>query len=111
MELLEMPVSESGGIKVCYGRAQTLAALDLGAVETLLVAEGDNEDEWTTLAASHATDVVRVQDQSAQGMQFCSSFRVRGCLRWPVDPDLLDEDDHEEQDSGVSQRNQTLVVT
>jgi len=96
MELLELPVSESGGLSVCYGHSQTLAALHLGAVETLLVAEGNDEATWKHLAALHATHVVRVPALSPQGVQFCSSFGVGGCLRWPVDPDLLEEKEEPE---------------
>lgn len=93
MELLEKPTSESGVIEVCYGRLHTLAALEMGAVETLLVAEGCDEDTWEALAESHATVLVKVPAHSDFGVQFCSSFRVGGCLRWPLDPDLLEGDD------------------
>lgn len=89
MELLQM--LEAEGTRACYGRAQTLKALDLGAVDTLLVAEGD-EAEWTALAAMHSTNIVKVQAQTAQGVEFCSSFRVGGCLRWLLSHELLDED-------------------
>lgn len=84
------------GTTCCYGKVQTVVALNSGAVETLLIsAESEAIDELTNLAKSHGTQVYLVDDSSSQGSQFCNSFIMGGCLRWSVDPALLDA---EEQD-------------
>lgn len=80
----------------CYGEAQTLKALEMGAVEHLLLA-ADAEtrlgaDGLRTLAASHGTHVVEICPRTEQGAKFCESFGVGGCLRWRLDLELLEED-------------------
>merc|ERR1712232_179946 len=94
MELLQKPQGEAGSL-ICYGISQTRAALEMGAVETLLVAACDSTAPipWSQLASSSGTVVIGVQNFSAQDVLFCSNFQVGGILRWPVDLDLLDVDD------------------
>merc|ERR1711879_577329 len=41
------------------------------------------------MAASHGSDVVKIQPKSELATQFCKSFGIGGFLRWPVDEDLL----------------------
>lgn len=77
----------------CYGEVQTLRALELGAVERLLLsADQDSSltlDEWLAMAASHGSHVVKIQPKSELATQFCKSFGIGGFLRWPVDTELL----------------------
>lgn len=88
---------------VCYGWAQTAAALRLGAVRTLLVGAGapgpdgapkpdggENAGGWKALSGLHGTEVVEVAGCSEKGAHFCHAFAVGGCLRWPLDPELLE---------------------
>merc|ERR1712232_55574 len=56
-------------------------------------AEREDFDEISNLANSHGASVFEVDDSTAQGSQFCNSFNMGGCLRWPVDPDLLDSEE------------------
>lgn len=95
MESTAMP-DPPAGITCCYGVQQTAAALALGAVDVLLVAADwsdptPTKDDWRALAETHRTRLVEVEDRTQDGAQFCHAFRVAGCLRWPVDPELLEE--------------------
>jgi len=100
LELLVLPGDASGALH-CYGARQTAAALRMGAVDTLLVAAGAAEaaggggatagGDLRALADIHGTAVVEVSDRTEQGAQFCRAFGVGACLRWPVDPELLEE--------------------
>merc|ERR1711953_391092 len=93
MERVAMP-DDVSGITCCYGKAQTVAALKMGAVEILLVSVASEDvDELTNLAKSHSAPVFEVEDVSGRGSQFCNSFIMGGCLRWPVDPELLDREE------------------
>jgi len=80
----------------CYGEAQSLKALEMGAVEQLLlVADVETRlgaDGLRTLAASYGTHVVEICPRTEQGAKFCESFGVGGCLRWPLDLELVEED-------------------
>jgi len=90
MERVAM-TDDVSGITCCYGKVQTVAALSLGAVEILLIsAESEDVEDLTKLANIHGTPVHEVDDSSAQGSQFCNSFVMGGCLRWPLDPESLD---------------------
>merc|ERR1712196_727444 len=72
----------------CYGEGPTIKALELGAVEHLLLSvDVDTRldvDAWTTLAASYGTRVVEISPISEQGNKFCQAFHVGACLRWPL---------------------------
>merc|ERR1712226_785328 len=73
---------------------QTAGALKLGAVETLLISsQSEDVDELTNLANTHGTTVFLIDDTTSQGLQFCNSFIIGGCLRWPVDPESLDTEE------------------
>merc|ERR1712187_69810 len=91
-----------------YGKMQTVAALNLGAVETLLIStQSEDVDELTNLANAHGTTVFLIDDSTSQGLQFCNSFVSGGCLRWPVDPESLDTEDlidiqHEDDEGSTS---------
>merc|ERR1712151_1295319 len=90
---------DASGITCCYGKEQTVAALNLGAVEVLLIsAEHEDVDDLTKLANSHGTPVHQVDDSTAQGSQFCNSYVMGGWLRWPLDPESLDmeENNHDQ---------------
>jgi len=82
---------------VCYGKAQTVAALRMGAVRELLVSRQhadvhDREMEaWRALAATSGASFVEVHPNSGLRVQFCDGFGVGACLRYRVDPDLLEE--------------------
>lgn len=80
----------------CYGEAQTQIALKMGAVEQLLVdvtweSNAHSLAEWRAQAEAHGTPVVEVVPHSTGAVEFCKAFRVGGCLRWPVDLELLEE--------------------
>lgn len=97
MERVAKP-DDVSGVTCCYGREETVAALKMGAVDILLVsASSENVDELKHLAISHGTPIFEVEDSSVQGSQFCSSFVMGGCLRWPIDPELFHQ---EEQGDG-----------
>lgn len=80
----------------CYGEMQTLKAVEMGAVEHLLLASDLEStlgvDGWKALAESYGTQVVEVYPTSEQGAEFCKSFGVGGCLRWPLDSEVLEEE-------------------
>lgn len=81
----------------CYGEMQTLKAVEMGAVEHLLLASDLEstllaKDGWKALAESYGTLVVEVYPTSEQGAEFCKSFGVGGCLRWPLDSEVLEEE-------------------
>jgi len=95
LESTAMPDSPAG-TTCCYGVQQTAAALDLGAIDVLLVAAdwadpARTKGDWRALAETHRTRLVEVEDRTQDGARFCRAFRVAGCLRWPVDPELLEE--------------------
>lgn len=79
----------------CYGDEHTAAALEMGAVETLLVAADRAPGLWTTaewaeLSAAHGAAFFEVSPRTEQEALFCGSFGVGGCLRWPVDLETLE---------------------
>jgi len=88
----------------CYGEGITLKALEMGAVEHLLLATEEtldtSPDTWRSKAASYGTEVVEIHPRTEQGSKFCKSFVVGGCLRWPLDLDMLQEADEEDQQGG-----------
>lgn len=103
----------------CYGAAQTAAALKLGAVKDLLIAptltlnepekepgHGSVAEDWKALAAQHGAQVLEVRPRSQQSTLFCDSFGIGGCLRWPVDPCML-----EDEDEALSQEEETEAGT
>lgn len=85
---------------VCYGEDQTAAALRLGAVRELLISStppgnlGDIawKKRWSGLAAAVGATLVVVSPRNQACARFCEGFTVAGCLRYPVDPALLEED-------------------
>jgi len=101
MELVELPSTEAQ-VLVCYGGAQTATALAMGAVETMLIASEEDAEHWRSIANLHGTSTVEVQASSEQGVKFAKSFRVGGCLRWPMDPDLLEDQAEEPKQDDAS---------
>lgn len=92
LELTVMPASEE--VRCCYGEAQTQAALKLGSVEELLISS-DLDDSLTdsrALASASGASVWEISPRSEAAVQFCQSFAIGACLRWPVLASLLDED-------------------
>lgn len=91
----------------CYGEGPTIKALELGAVEHLLLSANVDTrldvDAWTTLAASYGTRVVEISPISEQGDKFCQAFRVGACLRWPLELELLEEDAVAEEEDAVAE--------
>jgi len=100
MDLVKMP-TEASEVLAVYGQAQTLVALRLGAVETLLVPSGDEAQTLRVAAGLQGTKVVEVGDSREMGSEFVECFGVGGCLRWPVDPELLEEEAEKEDDKDV----------
>lgn len=86
----------------CYGEGMTLKALQMGAVEHLLIAEQavaetqTTLDVWKAMAAAYGTSVVEIHPGTEQGSKFCKSFIVGGCLRWPLDLEMLEQSDAED---------------
>lgn len=108
MDLMQSTVGASE-MRVCYGSAQTLSALSLGAVETLLLGEAEDVEKWRLLADGHGTQIVEVERRSEQAVQFCDSFRVGGCLRWPVDLGLMEEECQRDAEASTNKVQMTSV--
>jgi len=92
-----------GATAVCYGEAETLAALRLGAAERVLVAapeawrlHGDRAALCRAAAASGA-EVTEVGLGSGTAVRFCEGFGVAACLRYAVDLALLEAATEEEE--------------
>lgn len=84
--------SRSEEVRCCYGESQTLAALKLGAAEELLIAKDfDASTDWKTLASASGASIWEISPRSEAAVQFCRSFAIGACLRWPVCASLLDE--------------------
>lgn len=81
-------------VRCCYGEAQTEAALKLGAVEELLIAKDldASSKDWQALASASGASISEIPPRSEAAVQFCQSFAIGACLRWPVSAGLLDED-------------------
>jgi len=96
MELLNQTETHAAPL-VCYGEAHTRVALQMGAVREVLVAAAlagsscHQKNMWNELAAASGASVVEVHPRSCVETRFCEGFRVGACLRYPVDPVLLDE--------------------
>lgn len=83
----------------CYGPEQTLRALRLGAVHTLLVASSV-EGSWSC-ALADALEVAEAQGarcftisaDSEDSVRFGSAFGIGGLLRWDPAPEVLEESD------------------
>lgn len=86
--------SGSEEVLCCYGESQTRAALKLGAVEELLIAKDldASSTDWKTLASASGASIWEISPRSEAAVQFCQSFAIGACLRWPVCASLLDED-------------------
>lgn len=99
----------------CWGEQETRRALEMGAVEHLLLsADADTEldvDAWKALAVSYGTHVVDVCPISEQGAKFCQHFRVGGCFRWPLEPELLGQGGVKEEDGDEDALANTPPVT
>lgn len=92
---LELTVmSRSEEVRCCYGESQTRAALKIGAVEELLIAKDfDASTDWKALASASGASIWEISPRSEAAVQFCQSFAIGACLRWPVCASLLDDDD------------------
>jgi len=86
---------------VCYGEEQTLRALEMGAVDSLLIAEGFESADGLTfkalaaLAEGFGTSCFQILSCAADSVSFCSGYRIAGILRYALD-DLLDEPEDQE---------------
>lgn len=96
MELLAQTETHSAPL-VCYGEAHTKAALQMGAVREVLVSVDPagflfrQKDVWIELATASGASVVEVHPRSYVENRFCNGFGIGACLRYPVDPFLLEE--------------------
>eukprot|EP00928_Gymnodinium_smaydae_P032641 TRINITY_DN23580_c0_g1_i1.p1 TRINITY_DN23580_c0_g1~~TRINITY_DN23580_c0_g1_i1.p1 ORF type:complete len:437 (-),score=58.61 TRINITY_DN23580_c0_g1_i1:208-1518(-) len=100
-QFIELTLKEE--LMCCYGEAQTVRALQLGAVDRLLLSidlqTNLSVDEWKSLAALHGTRIVEIHPRTEKGCEFCESFGVGACFRWPLEEHLLqDDDDHAHED-------------
>lgn len=92
---------------VCYGEAQTAIAVCLGAVDQLLIARSALEpdrrswQDWQALAVAFGATIVEISTKSEAELRFSEGFGIGACLRYPVNPDLLevepDDDDHDDE--------------
>lgn len=87
----------SDAVECCYGKDQTLRVLGMGAVDTLLVARNIEDDcascafkDWLEMAERHGTRCLEVSPCAPDSVNFCTNYRVGGCLRWPLDIESLD---------------------
>jgi peptide subunit release factor 1 (eRF1) len=101
-QFLELTLKEE--LMCCYGEAETVRALQMGAVDRLLLSAdlqtNLSADEWKSLAAWHGTRIVEIHPRTEKGSEFCKSFGVGACFRWPLEEHLLqDDEDHNEEDS------------
>lgn len=82
---------------VCYGEAETIAALHMGAVETLLISEAhrNKRQAWNEKAIASGASVMDVCPTNASCAEFCEGFGVGACLRYPMNPAILEEDEGE----------------
>jgi len=96
LELTLLPEAE--GARYCYGEPQCEAALQLGAVDELLLAaefrgpSGRSAEDWEALASARGATVLKVPPRGEASVRFCDSFGVGAFLRWTVHTDLLEED-------------------
>merc|ERR1711939_71467 len=69
----------------------------MGAVRELLVSRTHADDHgcqmeaWHALATTSGASLVEVRPNSGLRARFCDGFGVGACLRYRVDPDLLEE--------------------
>lgn len=92
---------------VCYGDAQTVVALKMGAVEELLIAAaldgtGIKKNMWSELAMTFGAKLIEIHPRSESRAEFCNGFGVGACLRYPVDPALLEENAVLEEQSSTN---------
>lgn len=85
----------------CYGPEQTLRALRLGAVHTLLVASSV-EGSWSCaladalqVAEAQKVRCLTISADSQDSVRFGSAFGIGGLLRWDPAPEVLEESDAE----------------
>lgn len=89
----------------CYGEAETMAALRMGAVRELLVSRAHADppnrkmEMWRELAAASGASLVEVHPNSGLRARFCDGFGVGACLRYRVDASLLEESEPVRDDS------------
>eukprot|EP00930_Biecheleria_cincta_P050556 TRINITY_DN35743_c0_g1_i1.p1 TRINITY_DN35743_c0_g1~~TRINITY_DN35743_c0_g1_i1.p1 ORF type:complete len:264 (-),score=51.86 TRINITY_DN35743_c0_g1_i1:98-889(-) len=80
---------------VCYGEAETLAALKLGVVDQLLIARdaagSSSWRKWSEIATVFGALCFEVASTTDATVRFCQGFGVGACLRYPVDFGLLEE--------------------
>jgi len=95
-------IASSSTTEVCYGRAQTLAALEMGVVQTLLVAETlRGDDDWQALASKHTVPLVLVRQTTEACVKFCEGFEIGALLRYGVATDVLDLQEQEAEFEAV----------
>mmetsp|Transcript_22168 Transcript_22168/g.39876 ORF Transcript_22168/g.39876 Transcript_22168/m.39876 type:complete len:432 (-) Transcript_22168:355-1650(-) len=85
-----MDLVSNGADLVCYGAEETAAALQLAAVEVLLVSSSLDRCRWDDLAATSGAQVIVVSSETEMGHDFDTGFRVGAVLRWKVDAQLLE---------------------
>mmetsp|Transcript_86839 Transcript_86839/g.172389 ORF Transcript_86839/g.172389 Transcript_86839/m.172389 type:complete len:410 (-) Transcript_86839:453-1682(-) len=87
---------------VCYGEAETLAALRMDVVDQLLVPSdsgglfSSSNYMWVQLAEASGASLVEVDPRSQATLQFCRGFGVGARLRYQVDPALFEKPDSED---------------
>lgn len=75
------------GEMVTYGEAQTMKALEMGAVDTLLISESLEDmkiDEFETVARRYGTTVQIISTETREGAQLKEMGKFASILRYPA---------------------------
>lgn len=71
---------------ICFGESEMKYAIDIGAVETVLIWNQCNLVEWVKKEAPmRGTKIEVLECQSPIGMQFAKGFSIGGYLRYPIE--------------------------
>jgi hypothetical protein len=81
MDCLDRDLQDS----YCCGADQCVRALQLGAVQSLLLSEScSRSEELRALASATRASTVTVSPTTAAGHRFCQGIETGALLRWPI---------------------------
>jgi len=101
---------------VCYGEEHTLRALEMGAVESLLIAEGFNSaggltfKELAALAEEYGTSCFKILSCAADSVSFCKHYQIAGILRYALG-ELFDEPEEPQELEPAQEFEESCVST
>ncbi|PIN76005.1 peptide chain release factor 1 [Candidatus Woesearchaeota archaeon CG10_big_fil_rev_8_21_14_0_10_37_12] len=84
-KFLEMLAREPN--KVAYGQANVRKALDMGAIDKLLLSESLDEsliDEFESLAKNFSTETILISTETREGAQLRDIGKIGAILRYPI---------------------------